>query len=119
MYSLYFGLFVQIFNWTSTFLILILMALFRFENIESCWYILEDYSIQSFVKLFCNETLSKIYRLIIFSSDLKQDNIYLNELKKAIEKEAIKRNFDCFHVLKQNSDSVMDVIYHEKQIIHI
>ena len=95
------------------------MAKFRLENIESCWDFLEDYSIQNFVDLFCNETLSKIYRLMIFSSELKQDNIFLNELKKAIEKEAIKRNFDSFYVVKQNSDSVIDVIYCQKQIIRI
>ena len=118
MYSIYFGLFVRIFDWTSDFL-LILMDKFRLENIELCWDFIEDYSIQSFVELFCNETLSKIYRLMIFSSELKQDNIFLNELKKSIEKEAIKRNFDCFHLVKQNSDSVKDIIYYQKEIIYL
>ena len=93
--------------------------LFRLENIESCWNFIEDNSIQSFVELFCNETLSRIYRLMIFSSDLKQNHIFLNELKKSIDKEAIKRNFDCFQSVKQTSDSVIDVIYCQKQIIHL
>ena len=93
--------------------------LFRLENIESCWNFIEDNSIQSFVELFCNETLSRVYRLMIFSSNLKQDHIFLNELKKSIDKEAIKRNFDCFQSVKQNSDTVIDVIYHQKRIIHL
>ena len=93
--------------------------LFRLENIESCWDFIEDNSIQSFVELFCNETLSRVYRLMIFSSDLKQNNIFLNELKKSIDKEAIKRNFDCFHPVKQNTDTVRDVIYCQKRIIHL
>ena len=85
--------------------------LFRLENIESCWTFIEKNSIESFVELFCNETLSKVYRLIIFSSDLKQDNIFLNELKKAIDREAIKRKFDCFQPVKQTRESVFDVLY--------
>ena len=92
---------------------------FRLENIESCWNFIEDNSIQSFVELFCNETLSRVYRLMIFSSELKQNNIFLNELKKSIDKEAIKRNFDCFQTVKQTSDSVRDVIYYQKRIIHL
>ena len=91
----------------------------RLENIESCWDFMENYSIESFVNLFCNETLTKIYRLMIFSSTLKQDNIFLDKLKKSIEKEAIKRNFDCFHLVKQNKDSVEDVIYCQKRIIYL
>ena len=93
--------------------------LFRLENIESCWNFIEDNSILSFVELFCNETLSRVYRLTIFSSELQQDNFFLYELKKSIEREAIKRNFDCFQCVKQNKYSVMDVIYNEKQIIHL
>ena len=56
--------------------------LFRLENIESAWDFIKDNSIENFVKLFCNETLSRLYRLIIFSSDLKQDHIFLNEIQK-------------------------------------
>ena len=93
--------------------------LFRLENIESCWDFIEDNSIESFVELFCNETLSRIYRLMIFSSDLKQNNIFLNEVKKNIDKEAIKRNFDCFQSVKQTCDSVIDVIYYQKKIIYL
>ena len=78
--------------------------LFRLENIESRWDFIEDNSIESFVKLFCNETLSKIYRLMIFSSELKQNNIFLNEVKISIDEEAIRRNFDRFQLVKQTSD---------------
>ena len=92
---------------------------FRLENIESCWNFIKDNSIQSFVELFCNETLSKVYRLMIFSSDLKQNNMFLNDVKKAIEKEAAKRNFDCFYVVKQNTDSVRDIIYCQRRVIFI
>ena len=92
--------------------------LFRLENIESVWDFIEDNSIENFVKLFCNETLSRVYRLIIFSSDLKQDHIFLNEIQKRIDNEAIKRNFDCFQLVKQNDDTVTDIIYIQKQIIY-
>ena len=91
--------------------------LFRLENIESIWDFIEYNSIESFVKLFCNETLSRVYRLIIFSSDLKQTSLFLNEVKKKIDDEAIKRNFDCFELIKQNNDSVTDVIYNQNKII--
>ena len=93
--------------------------LFRLENIVSCWDFIEHNSIQSFVELFYNETLSKIYRLMIFDSSLKQNNIFLNEVKKNIDKEAIKRNFDCFQPVKQTSDDVIDVIYYQERIIHL
>ena len=93
--------------------------LFRLENIESCWTFMEKNSIGSFVELFCNETLSKVYRLIIFSSDLKQNNIFLNEVKKAIDREAIKRKFDCFQPVKQTRESVFDVLYCDRRIIFL
>ena len=92
---------------------------FRLENIESCWNFMEYNSITSFTELFCNETLSRVYRLMIFSTDLKQNNMFLNEVKKSIEREAIKRNFDCFQPVKQTSESVIDVIYCRKKIIHL
>ena len=92
--------------------------LLRLENIESCWNYIEDNSIQTFVEVFCNETLSRVYRLMIFSSELEQDHMFLNEVKKSIEREAIKRKFDCFQPVKQNKYNVTDVIYHQKEIIY-
>ena len=93
--------------------------LFRLENIESCWDFIEDNSIESFIELFCNETLSRVYRLMIFSSELKQNNMFLNELRKTIDREAIKRNFDCFQPVKQTRESVLDVVYSQKRIIYL
>ena len=93
--------------------------LFRLENIESCWDFMEDNSIQSFVELFCNETLSRVYRLIIFSSDLQQNNMFLKEVRDAIDKEAIKRKFDCFEPIKENRYNVRDIIYNQKRIIYL
>ena len=93
--------------------------LFRLENIDSCWDFIDYHSIASFTELFCNETLSKVYRLMIFSTDLKQNNMFLNEVKKAIEREAIKRNFDCFKPVKQAYENVIDVIYCQKKIIRL
>ena len=93
--------------------------LFRLENIESCWTFMEENSIESFVELFSNETLSKVYRLIIFSSDLEQNNMFLNELKNAIDREAIKRKFDCFQPVKQTRESVFDVLYCDRRIIYV
>ena len=92
----------------------------RLENIESCWLILEKKSIEEFVSLFCNETLTKVYRLIIFSSELKHlDNFFLNQLQKAIEGESIKRNFDCFQLVNQSNEDVLDVVYCDKRIIYL
>ena len=91
--------------------------LFRLENINSCWDFIENNSIESFTQLFCNETLSRVYRLMIFITDLKQNAMFLNELRKSIDREAIKRNFDCFQPVKQTHESVIDVIYFQKRII--
>ena len=95
--------------------------LLRLENVaESFWIILEKKSIQEFVELFCNETLTKVYRLIIFSSELKHlDNIFLNDLKKAIESKSIRRKFDCFKLVKKSNKDVLDVIYCNEEIIYI
>ena len=94
--------------------------LLRLENVESCWLILKEKSIEEFVKLFCNETLTKVYRLLIFSSELDHlNNLFLNELQKAIESESIKRKFDCFQLVKQSNEDVLDVIYCNKKIIYI
>ena len=96
-----------------------MVKLFRLENIESCWDFMEDNSIQSFAELFCNETLSRVYRLIIFSSDLQQNHMFLKEVRDAIDKEAIKRKFDCFELTKENKSNVRDIIYSQKQIIYL
>ena len=93
--------------------------LYRLENLESCWDFIEDNSIDCFVRSFCNETLTKVYRLMLFSSEIKLDNFFLYYLKRAIETESLKRNFDCFQLVKQNKYDVMDVIYNDKQIIYI
>ena len=93
--------------------------LFRLENIESCWDFIEENSLESFVELFCNETLSKVYRLLIFDSELKHNNLYLNKVRKAIDEEAIKRNLDCFQPVKQKTENVIDVVYCNKKIVLI
>ena len=93
--------------------------LYRLENLESCWDFIENNSIDCFVRTFCNETLTKVYRLMLFSSEIKLDNFFLYYLKRAIERESLKRNFDCFQLVKQNKHDVLDVIYNEKQIIYL
>ena len=94
--------------------------LLRLENIDSCWSFMEVNSTQKFLTLFCNETLTRVYRLIIFSSELKHlDNIFLNNLQKAIECESIRRKFDCFQLVKQSNKDVIDVIYCNEEIIYI
>ena len=93
--------------------------LFRLENIESCWKFMEDNSIKSFVELFCNETLTRVYRLMLFSSEIEADRFFLYELKRAIEGESLTRNFDCFQLVKQDKNTVIDVIYHDKRIIYL
>ena len=93
--------------------------LFRLENIESCWNFMEDNSIKSFVELFCNETLTRVYRLMLFSSEIEADRFFLYELKRAIEEESLIRNFDCFQLVKQDKNTVIDVIYHGKRIIYL
>ena len=96
-----------------------MVKLFRLENIDSCWDFMKDNSIQSFVELFCNETLSRVYRLIIFSSDLQQNRMFLKEVRNAIDSEAVKRKFDCFQPIKENKYNVRDIIYNQKQIIYL
>ena len=96
-----------------------MVKLFRLENIESCWNYIENNSIQRFVESFCNETLSKVYRLMLFSSEIEADHHFLYELRGAIERESLNRNFDCFQVIKQDKRNVIDVIYHGKQIIYL
>ena len=96
-----------------------MVKLFRLENIESCWDFMEDNSIQSFVELFCNETLSRVYRLIIFSSDLQQNHMFFKKVRDSIDKEAVKRKFDCFEPIKENRYNVRDIIYNQKRIIYL
>ena len=96
------------------------VRLYRLENLESCWDFINDNSIEKFVKSFCNETLTKLYRLMIFSTELKViSNLFMYHVKRAIESEAIKRNFDCFELVKQDKDTVIDVIYNNQQIIYL
>ena len=95
-----------------------MVKLLRLENIESCWDFMKDNSIARFVELFCNETLSRVYRLIIFSSDLLEDHMFLKDVRNAIDTEAIKRKIDCFQPIKQNRYFVKDVIYHQKELIY-
>ena len=95
------------------------IKLYRLENIDSCWDFMNNNSIERFVESFCNETLTKVYRLMLFSSEIKADNFFLYYLKRAIERESLKRNFDCFNLVKQDKNTVIDVIYNEQQIILI
>ena len=93
--------------------------LYRLENIESYLDFINDNTIQRFTSIFCNETLSKVYRLLIFSKEIDADPLFLFRLKCAIEGESLKRNFDCFKVIRQEDYDVFDVIYHEKDLICI
>ena len=95
-----------------------MVKLLRLENIESCWEFMEDNSIQRFCELFCNETLSKVYRLLIFSSELPDNHIFLKDVRNAIDNEAKLRKFDCFQTIKENRYKVTDVIYVGKRICY-
>ena len=96
------------------------VRLYRLENLDSCWDFINDNSIERFVESFCNETLTKVYRLMIFSTELKvNSNLFMYNLKRAIEEESIKRNFDCFQLVKQDKYTVIDVIYNNQQIIYL
>ena len=96
-----------------------MVKLHRLENIESFTDFLEHNSIERFIDTFCNETLSRIYRLVIFSKEINATPHFLHNLQRAIERESLKRNFDCFKVVKQNRRDVMDVIYHQKDFIYL
>ena len=93
--------------------------LYRLENIESCWDFLENNSIETFIKTFCNETLTRVYRLMLFSSEIEIDKFYLYKLQRAIESASSKRNFDCFQLTKQDKYSVIDVIYFNKKFVYL
>ena len=75
--------------------------------------------LEALLNYFVTETLSKVYRLLIFSTDLEPDKKFLNEVQKAIDFESIKRKFDCFQLVKQSSESVQDVIYCNEKIIYL
>ena len=96
-----------------------MVKLYRLENIESCWDYLEHNSIEKFTQSFCNETLTRVYRLMIFSSELDISPYFLYNLQRAIERESLKRNFDCFQLVKQDKNDVIDVIYNDKQFIYL
>ena len=95
---------------------------YRLENIDKCWDYINENDLESFIHNFSNETLSKVYRLIIFSSELPKSNIYTfyHNVQVSIEDEAQKRKFDCFspHV-KDNKSEIFDVIYVDKKIVLI
>ena len=93
--------------------------LHRLENIESYLEFLEDNSVAKFTEIFCNETLSRVYRLVIFSKEIDAPPFFLYGLQRAIERESLKRNFDCFVTVKQNKNDVIDVIYHQKQFVYL
>ena len=95
------------------------IKLYRLENIDSCWDFMNNNSIERFVESFCNETLTKVYRLMLFSSEIKADKFFLYYLKRAIERESLKRNFHCFQLVKQDKHTVINVIYNNKQIIYL
>ena len=96
-----------------------MVKLYRLENIESFLDFLEDNSIERFTEIFCNETLSKVYRLVIFSKEINASPHFLYNLQRAIERESLKRKFDCFKVVKQNKYDVIDVIYHQKEFVYL
>ena len=96
-----------------------MVKLHRLENIESFIDFLEDNSIERFVNTFCNETLSRVYRQIIFSKEIDADPVFLYRLQRTIERESLNRDFDCFKVVKQNRRDVIDVIYHQKDFVYL
>ena len=96
-----------------------MVKLHRLENIESFTDFLEHNSIERFCDTFCNETLSRVYRLVIFSKEINASPSFLRSLQRAIERESLERNFDCFKVVKQDRRDVMDVIYYQKDFVYL
>ena len=96
-----------------------MVKLHRLENIDSYLDYLEHNSIERFTETFCNETLSRVYRLVIFSKEIDASPHFLYQLQRAIERESLKRNFDCFKVIKQTKYDVLDVIYHQKEFVYL
>ena len=96
-----------------------MVKLHRLENVESYLDFLKDNSIDKFTETFCNETLSRVYRLVMFSKEIDASPFFLYDLQRAIERESLKRNFDCFITVKQNKNDVIDVIYHKNQFVYL
>ena len=96
-----------------------MVKLHRLENVESFTDFLEHNSIERFINTFCNETLSKVYRLVIFQKEIDASPSFLYSLQRAIERESLNRDFDCFKVVKQNRRDVIDVIYHQKDFVYL
>ena len=96
-----------------------MVKLHRLENIESYLDYLKHNSIERFTETFCNETLSRVYRLVMFSREIDATRHFLYNLQRAIERESLKRNFDCFQVVKQDKYDMVDVIYHQKEFVYL
>ena len=93
---------------------------FRLENIDTCWDYINNESIENFIYNFSNETLSKVYHLIIFSSELPPyNNKFYYNVQVNIEHEAKKRKFDCFSHIKDNKSDIFDVVYVDNKIVLI
>ena len=94
---------------------------YRLENVEKCWDYINNEGLESFIYNFSNETLSKVFRLIIFSSELPENNknIFYHNVQCSIENEAQKRKFDCFSHIKDNKSEIFDVVYVNNNLILI
>ena len=93
---------------------------YRLENFEKCWDYIKNEGLEDFIYNFSNETLGKVYRLIIFSSELPEySNKFYYSVQTNIEHEAQKRKFDCFSRIKDNKSNVFDVIYVDNKLILI
>ena len=93
---------------------------YRLENVEKCWDYIKNEGLEEFVYNFSNETLTKVFRLIIFSSELPEyDNKFYYNVQVSIEHEAQKRKFDCFSHIKDNKSNVFDVIYVDNKLVLI
>lgn len=93
---------------------------FWLENFDRCWDYINNESLENFIYNFSNETLSKVYRLIIFSSKLpKYNNKFYYNIQRSIEHEAEKRKFDCFSHIKDNKSDIFDVVYVDNKLVMI
>ena len=94
---------------------------FRLENIERCWDYIHNEGLENFICNFSNETLTKVYRLIIFSSELPKynTNLFYHNVQTSIQNEAEKRKFDCFLHLKDNKSEIFDVVYVDDKLVLI
>ena len=71
---------------------------YRLENIDKCWDYINENDLESFIHNFSNETLSKVYRLIIFSSELPKSNIntFYHNVQVSIEEKHKNENLIAF-----------------------